>query len=53
MLTKKHFQVHRQWTMGKINLISLARKLGYKKASLSKGVTRVRTLLGEMGITVL
>jgi hypothetical protein len=53
MITKAHKQLHRRWMMGKLNIVAAARRLGYKKGSLTKGVTKVRSLLGEMGITVL
>lgn len=53
MFTKKHDLLRRQWQLGKLNLVAAARRLGYRKASLTKGVARVRTLLTEMGITVL
>lgn len=52
MLTKKHKQLQRQWMMGKLNIVAAARRLGYKKGSLSKGVAKVKTLLTEMGIAV-
>jgi hypothetical protein len=52
-LTKQHMRLQRQWEHGKINLIAAARRLGYRKGSLTKGVTKVRNLLLDMGITVL
>jgi hypothetical protein len=45
--------LRRQWMLGRINILATARKLGYKGASLTKGVKKVKTLLMEMGITVL
>ncbi|HWC57772.1 MAG TPA: hypothetical protein VG621_02390 [Candidatus Paceibacterota bacterium] len=53
MLTKHHKKLYQKWVNGKLNLIAAARRLGYKKASLTKGVAKVRSLLEEMGITVL
>lgn len=53
MLTKHHKQLYHRWVTGKLNLVAAARRLGYKKASLTKGVAKVRSLLQEMGITVL
>jgi hypothetical protein len=45
--------LRRQWMLGKINIVATARKLGYKGASLTKGVKKVRSLLMEMGITMI
>ncbi len=53
MLTKQQQYLQRQWVKGKINLVAAARRLGYKKASLTKGVEKVKSLLTEMGIAVL
>lgn len=53
MLTKIHKKLHRQWMTGRLNLVAAARRMGYKKGSLSKGVSKVRTVLGDMGITIL
>jgi hypothetical protein len=53
MLTKQQKYLQRQWTNGTINLVAAARRLGYRKASLTKGVSKVKSLLTEMGITVL
>ena len=53
MLHKTHKRLERQWMLGKLNIIAAARRMGYKKASLTKGVRKVRTILGQMGITVL
>jgi|GEM_PF-5472823 len=53
MLTKAHRQLHHRWMTGKLNIVAAARRMGYKKGSLTKGVQKVRTLLGEMGITIL
>ena len=53
MLPKTHKRLERQWMLGKLNIIAAARRLGYKKGSLTKGVKRVRTILGDLGITVL
>ena len=54
MLTKTQHQLERRiyWKMAKLNLIATARRLGYKKGSLTKGVARVRVLLSQMGIAV-
>lgn len=41
------------WVTGKINLVAVARKLGYTGAALFSGVRKVRKLLLQMGITVL
>jgi hypothetical protein len=38
---------------GRLNLVAAARRMGYKKGRLSKGINKVRTVLNEMGITVL
>lgn len=53
MQTKKHQFLRRQWIEGKINLVAAARRMGYKKASLTKGVNKVKNLLSEMGIAVM
>ncbi len=53
MQTKRRDYLYRQWVEGKINLIAAARRMGYKKASLTKGVMKVRNLLNEMGIAVM
>ena len=53
MLKKIHHKLHRQWMTGRLNLVAAARRMGYRKGSLTKGVTKVRTVLGEMGITIL
>lgn len=53
MLTKTHKALHRRWMMGRLNIVEAARRMGYKKASLTKGVAKVRTLLSEMGIAVM
>ncbi len=53
MLTKQQKLLQRRWMTGKLNLIAVARRLGYKKGSMTKGLTKVRSVLGAMGITVL
>ncbi len=53
MMNKKHKSLQRKWMLGHLNIIAAARRLGYKKGSLSKGIQKVRSLLGDMGITVL
>lgn len=53
MLKKAQRTLERQWMLGRLNLVAAARRMGYKKGSLSKGVSKVRTVLGDMGITVL
>lgn len=53
MLNKQQRKLYRQWMKGQINMIVAARKMGYKGGSLHKGVEKVRSLLGQMGITVL
>jgi hypothetical protein len=53
MFTKQQKFLQRQWVNGTINLVAAARRLGYRKASLTKGVQKVKSLLTEMGITVL
>ncbi len=50
---KTYHTLRRQWMLGKLDLVATAKRLGYKRGSMSKGVTRVRTILSEMGITVL
>ena len=53
MLTKPYKYLHKKWVTGKINILATARRMGYKGASLTKGIRRVRMLLTEMGITVM
>lgn len=53
MFTKQHKYLQRQWVKGTINLAAAARRLGYRKASLTKGIEKVKTLLTEMGIAVM
>jgi hypothetical protein len=53
MLSKKYKSLQNQFVLGKINLLATARRLGYKGASLTKGINKVRGLLMKMGITVL
>jgi hypothetical protein len=53
MLNKQQKYLQRQWVNGTINLVAAARRLGYRKASLTKGIAKVKSLLTEMGITVL
>lgn len=50
---KTYHTLRRQWMLGKLDLVATTKRLGYKRGSMSKGVTRVRTILSEMGITVL
>lgn len=52
-MTKRHEQLRRQYLLGRLDIVAAARKLGYRKASLTKGVERVKTLLSQMGITIL
>lgn len=53
MLSKKYQSLQRQFVLGKINILATARRMGYKGASLTKGITKVKGLLMKMGITVL
>ncbi len=53
LLTKRHEQLRRQYLIGRLDIVATARKLGYRKASLTKGIQKVKTLLSEMGITIL
>lgn len=53
MLKKAHRTLTRTWTTGRLNLVAVARRMGYKKGSLSKGVRKVRHVLGDMGIAIL
>lgn len=53
MLTKHQKMLSLQWRKGTLNLIKAARRMGYKKGSLTKGVHHVREILMQMGITVL
>lgn len=48
--TKQKRSLYRRWRRGTVNIIAAARRLGYKKGSMSKGVQKVRSLLSEMGI---
>jgi hypothetical protein len=53
MLSKKYKSLQNQFVLGKINILATARRLGYRGASLTKGINKVRGLLMKMGITVL
>lgn len=43
-------KVYRQWLKGTINVIATAKRIGYKKENLRKGIQRVHEILSELGV---
>jgi hypothetical protein len=50
MLTKQQKYIQRQYLKGTVDVVQLAKRMGYRKAALTKGITKVRSLLDELGI---
>ena len=51
MLTKKQKYIQRQWIKGPLDISQMARRMGYRGESLSKGMLHVQEILTSMHLS--